>query len=313
MQTAAAGRRGAASCLMPLLLAAGCGPQPPADLRSIFIPDAVVTAAGRPVNLELRLQNTGKGSAVLTDAPVLATGLRVEALKDGVPATALPPAPPPPAPGRTLPYVWPPGHREDMALDLASAFPGTSRAGRYRVSWNHPPFSVSSADVDVVEPYASIRTSVGEVVIEFHPEDAPQTVKNFVTLAAKGFYDGLVFHRIIPGFMMQGGCPKGDGSGGPGYTIKAEFNARKHVAGTVSMARTDKPDSAGSQFFICFDPPPGEKSHKHLDGQYTAFAEVVRGMDVVKKVETVGTPSGTPTQKVVMEKVTLLGSLPDSK
>ncbi len=158
-----------------------------------------------------------------------------------------------------------------------------------------------------MEQYASIRTNLGEIVIELHPEDAPKTVENFVALAKKGFYDGLAFHRIIPGFMMQGGDPSGNGTGGPGYTIRAEFNARKHVAGTVSMARRAEPDSAGSQFFICFATAP------HLDGQYTAFAQVVRGLDVIRKVEPLGSGSGAPKQKVVMEKVSLLESLPVEK
>lgn len=146
---------------------------------------------------------------------------------------------------------------------------------------------------------ATIRTSLGDIVIEFFPEDAPKTVENFITLAKKGFYDNLSFHRIIPGFMMQGGCPKGDGTGGPGYQIKAEFNKRRHVAGTVSMARSSHPDSAGSQFFICFAPA------SHLDGQYTAFAQVVKGLDVVQKIEPLGSRSGTTSKKVILEKVTV--------
>jgi peptidylprolyl isomerase/peptidyl-prolyl cis-trans isomerase B (cyclophilin B) len=118
----------------------------------------------------------------------------------------------------------------------------------------------------------------GEITIEFFPEDAPKTVENFVALAKKGFYDGLTFHRVIPGFMAQGGDPTGTGSGGPGYTIKDEFNKRKHVRGTVAMARTSAPNSAGSQFYICFAPQP------HLDGSYTVFGQVVSGMDVVDHI-----------------------------
>jgi peptidylprolyl isomerase/peptidyl-prolyl cis-trans isomerase B (cyclophilin B) len=118
----------------------------------------------------------------------------------------------------------------------------------------------------------------GRVQIEFYPEDAPKTVENFVTLARKGFYNGLAFHRVIPGFMAQGGDPKGNGTGGPGYTIKAEFNRRRHVRGTVAMARSQHPDSAGSQFYICFDAQP------HLDGQYTVFGQVVSGMEHVDAI-----------------------------
>ena len=118
----------------------------------------------------------------------------------------------------------------------------------------------------------------GEIRIEFFPGDAPKTVENFVTLAKKKFYDGLTFHRVESGFVVQGGDPKGDGTGGPGYTIKAEFNARKHVRGTVAMARTRHPDSAGSQFYITFGPQPG------LDGNYTVFGQVVSGMEHVDRI-----------------------------
>jgi peptidyl-prolyl cis-trans isomerase B (cyclophilin B) len=118
----------------------------------------------------------------------------------------------------------------------------------------------------------------GEIAIEFFPADAPKTVANFVTLAKKGFYDGLTFHRVEPGFVVQGGDPNGNGSGGPGYTIKAEFNKQKHVRGAVAMARTPDPDSAGSQFYICLGPAP------FLDGKYTVFGIVTKGMDVVDRI-----------------------------
>jgi len=115
----------------------------------------------------------------------------------------------------------------------------------------------------------------GEITIELFPGDAPKTVANFVALAKKGFYNKLTFHRVEPGFVVQGGDPKGNGTGGPGYTIKAEFNAHKHVRGTVAMARSTDPDSAGSQFYICLGPA------SFLDGKYTVFGLVTKGMDVV--------------------------------
>jgi peptidyl-prolyl cis-trans isomerase B (cyclophilin B) len=118
----------------------------------------------------------------------------------------------------------------------------------------------------------------GAIAIDFFPEDAPKTVENFVTLAKKGFYDGLTFHRVEPNFVVQGGDPKGNGMGGPGYTIKAEFNKQKHVRGALAMARSQSPDSAGSQFYITLAP-----SH-FLDGQYTVFGTVTSGMDVVDKI-----------------------------
>jgi peptidyl-prolyl cis-trans isomerase B (cyclophilin B) len=119
----------------------------------------------------------------------------------------------------------------------------------------------------------------GEIVIEFFPDDAPKTVENFVTLAKKGFYDGLVFHRVEPGFVVQGGDPKGDGTGGPGYKVKAEFNKQPHVRGVVAMARSNDPDSAGSQFYITLAPA------NFLDGKYTVFGKVTSGMDVVDKIK----------------------------
>jgi peptidylprolyl isomerase/peptidyl-prolyl cis-trans isomerase B (cyclophilin B) len=118
----------------------------------------------------------------------------------------------------------------------------------------------------------------GEIRLEFYPADAPKTVENFVTLAKKGFYDGLTFHRVVPDFVVQGGCPQGTGTGGPGHTIKAEFNKQKHVRGSLAMARSQHPDSAGSQFYICYGPTP------HLDGNYTVFGRVVSGMEHVDRI-----------------------------
>ena len=139
-------------------------------------------------------------------------------------------------------------------------------------------------------PRAVIEMDAGKIVIEFYGKDAPETVANFIKLAKKGFYDGLSFHRVEPGFVVQGGDPKGDGSGGPGYTIRDEFNSRKHLTGTVAMARTPVPNSAGSQFYICLGPQPD------LDGKYTVLGQVVEGMDLVKKIK-----RGDVMKKVTIE------------
>ncbi len=123
-----------------------------------------------------------------------------------------------------------------------------------------------------------------KIEIELYPNSAPNTVNNFISLVKKGFYDGLNFHRVIPDFMIQGGCPEGQGTGGPGYTIKGEFasngfpNDLKHERGVLSMARTNVPNSAGSQFFIMV------KDSHHLDGQYASFGKVIKGIEVVDKV-----------------------------
>lgn len=128
-----------------------------------------------------------------------------------------------------------------------------------------------------------------EILAELYPDIAPNTVSNFIALIQKGYYDGLTFHRVIPGFMIQGGCPQGTGTGGPGYCIKGEFNSNgfdnplKHDKGVLSMARTAVPDSAGSQFFIMTAKSP------HLDGDYAAFGQVIKGMDVVDAIVAVPT------------------------
>ena len=134
-------------------------------------------------------------------------------------------------------------------------------------------------------PEITITMENGDVIrAELYPEIVPNTVKNFISLANKGFYDGLIFHRVIEGFMIQGGCPQGTGMGGPGYSIKGEFsqngfqNDLKHTEGVLSMARSMMPNSAGSQFFIM------HKTSPHLDGAYAAFGKVVEGMDVVNKI-----------------------------
>jgi peptidyl-prolyl cis-trans isomerase B (cyclophilin B) len=163
---------------------------------------------------------------------------------------------------------------------------------------------------------AHISTTEGEMVIEFWPDVAPKTVENFKTLAQKGFYDGTCFHRIIKGFMIQGGDPLTKdtskeshwGTGGPGHTVKAEFNDRSHQRGVISMARSANPDSAGSQFFIC----DGDASF--LDRQYTAFGKLIKGDDVLAKIA--GTPVGsggsgersTPQKRVGLISVKIVAS-----
>ncbi|MFH1258321.1 MAG: peptidylprolyl isomerase [Elusimicrobiota bacterium] len=128
------------------------------------------------------------------------------------------------------------------------------------------------------EKIVVIETGKGVIKFKFFEKDAPNTVANFIKLAGSGFYNRLTFHRVVPGFVIHGGDPAGNGTGGPGYTIKAEFNSRPHLEGTVAMARSTDPDSAGSQFYICLGP------QSFLDGQYTVFGQVTDGMEVVKKI-----------------------------
>ena len=160
----------------------------------------------------------------------------------------------------------------------------------------------------MANPVVTIIMDNGDVIkAELYPEIAPNTVNNFISLVKKGFYDGLIFHRVINGFMIQGGCPDGTGMGGPGYEIKGEFsqngfkNDLKHSEGVLSMARTMIPDSAGSQFFIMHEDAP------HLDGQYAAFGKVVSGMDVVDRIASVPTDwNDKPKTAVKMKTVELL-------
>ena len=157
-------------------------------------------------------------------------------------------------------------------------------------------------------PVVTIAMANGDVMkAELYPEIAPNTVNNFISLIKKGFYDGLIFHRVIRGFMIQGGCPNGTGMGGPGYSIKGEFsqngfkNDLAHTPGVLSMARAMHPDSAGSQFFIMVDAAP------HLDGQYAAFGCVMDGMDVVDRIanQPRNMMTNKPKKEQVMAKVTV--------
>lgn len=156
-------------------------------------------------------------------------------------------------------------------------------------------------------PIITITMENGDVIkAELYPEIAPNTVNNFISLVQKGFYDGLIFHRVIRDFMIQGGCPQGSGMGGPGYTIRGEFsgnrfpNDLKHTEGVLSMARAMHPDSAGSQFFIM------HKNSPHLDGSYAAFGKVIEGMDVVNRIAEEDTDySDRPLDEQKMKTVTV--------
>ena len=159
----------------------------------------------------------------------------------------------------------------------------------------------------MANPIVTIEMENGDIMkAELYPEIAPNTVNNFISLINKGYYDGLIFHRVIRGFMIQGGCPDGNGTGGPGYQIKGEFsmngfnNDLKHTPGVLSMARAMHPDSAGSQFFIMHETSP------HLDGQYAAFGKITEGLEIVNKIaETATDYSDRPREDQRMKKVTV--------
>jgi peptidyl-prolyl cis-trans isomerase B (cyclophilin B) len=160
-----------------------------------------------------------------------------------------------------------------------------------------------------INEVATIQTTLGEMIVEFWPDVAPKTVENFKTLAKKGFYDGTCFHRVIKDFMIQGGDPSTKdaakesqwGTGGPGYQIKAEFNDRHHDRGVLSMARSNDPDSAGSQFFICHGNP------RFLDRQYTAFGKLIKGDDVLEKIATSATrPPDRPSKRIGVDSIKIV-------
>ena len=159
----------------------------------------------------------------------------------------------------------------------------------------------------MANPIVTFEMENGDIMkAELYPEIAPNSVINFISLVQNGFYDGLIFHRVIRGFMIQGGCPDGTGMGGPGYTIKGEFsqngfaNDLRHTEGVLSMARAMHPDSAGSQFFIM------HKNSPHLDGAYAAFGKITEGMDIVNKIaETATDYSDRPLEEQKMKKVTV--------
>ena len=166
-----------------------------------------------------------------------------------------------------------------------------------RKTYNAPP----EMKIDPEKTYtATIETTAGTMVAELNPRIAPQTVNSFVFLSREGYYDGVIFHRVIPGFMIQGGDPTGTGTGGPGYKLKAEFNETKHVRGVLSMARTQDPNSAGSQFFIMHDAAP------FLDRQYTVFGKLTQGEEVIDKI--VNAPrnaSDRPHEPTTIKKITI--------
>ncbi|MBP5470567.1 MAG: peptidylprolyl isomerase [Candidatus Riflebacteria bacterium] len=144
-----------------------------------------------------------------------------------------------------------------------------------------PANSALPADVKLekaTNPVIKISTAKGDMILELFPDSAPKHVQSMLNLINKGFYNGLTFHRVVPGFVIQGGCPLGNGTGGPGYNVPAEFNSRKHLKGTLAMARAMDPNSAGSQFYICLEAQP------YLDGQYTVFGQLRSGHDVPEKI-----------------------------
>jgi peptidyl-prolyl cis-trans isomerase B (cyclophilin B) len=180
-----------------------------------------------------------------------------------------------------------------LALALSASLAGAQEKKKY----DQP----GDMKIDPKKTYtATIDTSEGKMVAKLYPDKAPQTVNSYVFLAREKFYDGLTFHRVIRGFMLQGGDPAGTGSGGPGYRVKAEFNDVKHEKGILSMARTADPNSAGSQFFVMHGTAP------HLDGKYTVFGKVTEGLDVIDKIANTETgDADRPVKPITIKTITI--------
>jgi peptidyl-prolyl cis-trans isomerase B (cyclophilin B) len=246
--------------------------------------------------LTVEVKSEGEAQLVLTDfagkviepkMPTAFSGTKSFDLKEAWPVLA--------SPGTFVLY-------ETSKGKPLAQFEGTPMVIEVRA--DRHPGGEASADVVHVGPleYAVMTTDQGPMTLAFYYDVAPNTVASFLDLSRTGYYDGLTFHRIIPSFVLQGGDPKGDGSGGPGYSVNAEFNDRPHVEGVLSMARAQDPNSAGSQFFVCLD----YTRTQHLDNKYTAFGMVTDGRDTMKKLA--ATPladpeNGRPVKPPVIEKV----------
>lgn len=196
-----------------------------------------------------------------------------------------------------------PGETISKRFNLITCFPAMKAPGTYTVTWVHPAIgNESKTSIEIVKEYASIELEgYGTLFVRFYRDSCPKTVDNFKTLTEKGFYNGLTFHRIIRGFMMQGGCPRGDGTGDPGYKFEDEPSTQKHAAGVLSMANSGK-NTNGSQFFICFT------DTTWLDGKHTVFGKVMEGLDTVfrmeREVRVPNQQTGRPSKPPVMKKVT---------
>lgn len=189
-------------------------------------------------------------------------------------------------------------------INLVLPTPSIDLMGVTKLSWAEKvQEELKKIDFESYSYKVVLETSSGEIRLVLFPEDAPKHCKNIIALAKSGFYDNLTFHRVIDGFVVQGGCPAGNGSGGPGYTIDAEFNNRPHSQGTLSMARSQQINSAGSQFFLCLGRIP------QLDNQYTVFgqAEDQKSMDVIQGMGKVETASNDkPVEEIIIKKATIL-------
>ena len=264
--------------ILPVLLASSlAAADGPAGVKlSIEAPDGVFRP-GRKMPVRFTIENAGDAEARLEEPESYLEGLEVRDAEGRVVKGV----------GRTRGItkrssVLDPGSFFGATVDVSGALSvPEDKEGWYRLRWSFGDATSNEIRILVIRDWlAEIETNHGSITIEFLPQAAPNHVLNFLRLARSGFFEGSLFHRIIPGFMMQGGAPKNPANA-PKTTLDAEFSSLKHVFGTVSMARTSNPNSATCQFFICFGPVP------HLDGSYSIFGRVIRGEEVVKEIEKV--------------------------
>jgi len=264
--------------------------------------------AGDPVRVRVSAHNEGEEGVKNPLTDPIARGL---SLQDSAGKTYSPEEP-----GKATPQEQPsrlgPSSYFGQVVDVARHFTVLSDPGKYTLSYGEGEDRSNEVVLNIIPAFnndstyiAVIKTAMGEIILELYLKDAPRTVQNFVDLARQGFYDGLEFHYARPGDMIMGGDPTREGTGGSGFFVPAEFNDRKHLAGTVGMVRGSDIDSASSQFYICLTPQP------ERDGLFTAFAQVVEGMDVLTRLGEVPTsgrnrrPFFRPLEPLVIESITI--------
>ena len=296
--------------------AATLGQDTPSDLRIVLEIRGLHYDAGDPIHVRISAENHGDDSVRNPLADPLATGFR---LTDAAGTTHEPrgvgQARPDQRPSRLAPGAY-----FGTVIELTEHFPALAAEGSYRLLYRGGHAESNPVELKVITEFrldrtyaAVIKTAHGTLKLDLFTDDAPLTVRNFVDLSRQGFYDGLTFHYVRPGDLIVGGDPNGDGTGGSGFRLPAEFNSRRHLAGTVGMVRTADPNSASSQFYICLAPRP------ERDNRFTVFAQVVEGFDTLEAFSAVPTtqrderPYFRPREPLVIESITILESVSDSE
>lgn len=290
--------------LLMLLMVAACTRPISIDETHAVVtlgePDRLYPTRG-PLSLTATVYNPGP--ATLDTGTGIVDGSRIELRgPDGVRLVAASRQP-----VTASPTTLPAGERVRLTLEMRDLFPDLRTPGEYTMSVVFPQFRSNTVTLNILPAFradadyrAEVQTDRGTIVLRFFPEIAPRHVENFINLARSGFYDSILFHRVLRGVMIQAGDPTRSGRGGPGYTLREEFSDRHHVRGILSMAREgNDPNSAGSQWFICLDRIPD------WDGHYTIFGEVESGMDVALEIGRIRVEKDIPQEAVMIERITI--------